>query len=210
MSGTERQATVSDSTREDYLGRFSNVESAVEYENTCLSAIEPCMEGVPECAIRVRAGGEPTPEYWQWLCSQVDLQDDQNGPEPSNDTAPAPEPIERLAWGLQPDVPCVAAWGARAILQDDFRGGLMIDILHDRQANAGPKAELHKLCQWCNDTGLPILRKRIKELGLRPDERRLVVIERPGLRLIANPNASYGYLYICAMLLPTGGKGGAT
>ena len=127
----------------------------------------------------------------------------------SNDTTPAPEPVKRLAWGLQPDVPCVAAWGARAILQDDWRGGLNIDILHDRQDTTGPKPDLHRLCEWCNHTGLPILRKRIKELGIQPRDRTLVVVERPGLRLIANPNASYGYLYICAMLLPTGGKDGS-
>lgn len=118
------------------------------------------------------------------------------------------EPLERLQWGLQPDVPCVAAWGARAIMEGNGHGGYRLDILHDRQAVAGPKAELHKLCTWCNDTGLPLLRKRINELGIQSDERRLVVVERPGLRLIANPNASYGYLYICAMLLPTGGKEG--
>jgi hypothetical protein len=124
----------------------------------------------------------------------------------SNDTTPVIEPIKRLEWGLQPDVPCVAAWGARAIMEGNGHGSYRLDFLHDRQAVAGPKAELHKLCEWCNETGIPALRMRINELGIQPRERTLVVIERPGLRLIANPNASYGYLYICAMLLPTGEK----
>lgn len=28
---------------------------------------------LPECAVAVRDGGEPTTEYWQWLISQAEV-----------------------------------------------------------------------------------------------------------------------------------------
>ena len=92
----------------------------------------------------------------------------------------------------------LAAWGARAI----YTGGY-IDLLPDRQDGKGSEADFKRLMGWLNGPkgALAKLRKLTKSEGLRQDEDRVVVIEQPGFRLVANPNASYGYLYICAMLL---------
>lgn len=43
---------------------------AVELEQQFLSIGRAFL---PQCAIGVLDGGEPTAEYWQWLCSQVEV-----------------------------------------------------------------------------------------------------------------------------------------
>ena len=111
------------------------------------------------------------------------------------------EQARKLEWGLQPDREFVCAWGARAILEQDHAGWCRVDILHDRQSVDGSKEDLRRLVDWVNDTAVPLVRKRIREEGIEPRDRVLIEIDRPGLRLIANPNASYGYLYLCAMVL---------
>lgn len=55
--------------KSDYLALFGNKDAAIEYEDTALSIGN---EYLPECAQAVRDGAEPTPEYWQWLCNEVE------------------------------------------------------------------------------------------------------------------------------------------
>lgn len=105
-----------------------------------------------------------------------------------------------LSWGLDPDRECVACWGARAIYE---KTGGFIDLLWDRKSSDGPEHEKKRLYNWLDAEGLPLLRALVKSEMLQPDERRMLVIERPGFRLIANPNRSFGYLYIGAMTLKT-------
>lgn len=57
-------------TRSDYLSRFDgDTTAAIHYENAALSIGH---EYLPACALLVLADGGDTPEYWQWLCDQVD------------------------------------------------------------------------------------------------------------------------------------------
>lgn len=50
-----------------YVGMFSNRADAIEFENQVLSVGD---EFLPEFAIAVRDGEEPSAEYWQWLKDQ--------------------------------------------------------------------------------------------------------------------------------------------
>lgn len=56
-------------TRESYLDRFVSARVAIEFEHAVLSV---GSEFLPPEARHVRDGGEPSPAYWEWLCSQID------------------------------------------------------------------------------------------------------------------------------------------
>lgn len=90
------------------------------------------------------------------------------------------------------------AWGARAILEEGGR----IDLLPDRQSWKGEPCP--KLARLVNKA-LPASRRRARELArqgqLDLGSSRTVVLHRDresGLVVLANPNASYGYLYLVA------------
>ena len=88
-------------------------------------------------------------------------------------------------------------WGARAIYKDNRS----IDLLHDRQSWVGEKPNEKKLlAQWVNEEGIPRLQRLVKDLYLDPSENRRIHIvdEENGYVISANPNGSYGYLYIAA------------
>lgn len=97
----------------------------------------------------------------------------------------------------------VATWGARAIYT-----GQQIDLLPDRQCWYSPTVEtdevndfggsvpLARLREWINTKGLPFLRKQAHTLY--PDENRTVTFNDGPFHIEANPQASYGYLYIRA------------
>ena len=110
-------------------------------------------------------------------------------------TTPAPAPCER-GWGLAPEPGTRYHWSARTILAD---GG--IDIVWDRTGMEGDytAAERVALCAWL-DVALPVLRSHAARSETFPhgSERREWLIEGDGFRLRANPNASYGYLYLSA------------
>ena len=88
-----------------------------------------------------------------------------------------------------------STWGARAIYTRQ-----QIDLLPDRQGIStsleSDEAARTRLCTWINETGLPYLRKQAK--GLYQDERRTVELTDGSFHIEANPQASYGYLYIRA------------
>lgn len=125
---------------------------------------------------------------------------------------------QRLAWGLAVDMLSVAAWGARAIwdghtteapvlLKSGRRSRTrvervaFIDLLWDRQASEGDEQDRRRLGEWIDTKGMPALRKLVVTEKLHTDERRQLVVADGNYRLIANPNGSYGYLYLCAMLV---------
>ena len=56
-------------TRENFVSKFDSLTEAVEYEHATLNS---GREFLPACAVTVLDGGEPTPEYWAWICGQVD------------------------------------------------------------------------------------------------------------------------------------------
>jgi cytoskeleton bundling-enhancing protein CbeA-like protein len=97
----------------------------------------------------------------------------------------------KLEWGLQPPEGVMACWGARAIFS---RG--TIDLLPDRQGVAGQQEDIKPLVSWLNSKGLPAMRKAVKALGA--DEHKEVKVRSGGFTLVANPRASYGYLYMGA------------
>jgi hypothetical protein len=86
-----------------------------------------------------------------------------------------------------------AAWGARFIFPDD--------LLHDRTGIFGDEAERKALIEWLNGGVLTAARDAARKAGLRPDESREVVLyEDDKGKVVANPNASYGYLYVAGWL----------
>lgn len=98
-------------------------------------------------------------------------------------------------WGLADSSdPTIPSWGARAIYQNSY-----IDILYDRQSLiGGSESDRIKLGDWLNKIGLPALRKLVVTENLYSDERRFIRFEQGGYYIEANPNKSYGYLYIGA------------
>jgi len=88
----------------------------------------------------------------------------------------------------------ISSWGARAIFQDHY-----IDLLPDRQtltAKDDDQAAKDRLRKWINGTGLPFLRKEVKRLY--QDENRTIQFDEGAFHIEANPQSSYGYLYIRA------------
>lgn len=55
-------------TRTQYLALFPSTQAALDHEQACLSIGSQFR---PPCADLVLAGAEPTPDYWQWLASQL-------------------------------------------------------------------------------------------------------------------------------------------
>ena len=96
-------------------------------------------------------------------------------------------------------------WGARAIYRG-FRDDYHIDLLMDRQSVKGmsdpPNEDDEAFIDWVNKTGLPWLRKEVKRIGLSTDENREIVFKEGDYEIKANPNSSYGYLYIGAAQRP--------
>lgn len=105
-----------------------------------------------------------------------------------------------LQFGLSIAVPTTAkaAWGARLIFP--------ADLLHDRQGFYNwDTPEGQRLADWLNKTGA--LKKALTQAKraagrfLHSDDSDLVILYRDGIGIIvANPNASYGYLYVAAWL----------
>ncbi len=113
--------------------------------------------------------------------------------------------MEESTWGLGREAPenATAVWGARAIFN---RGGL-IDIVPDRQGiDRGAPPERKRLIAALRaaDKAIRAKARALSQTGdLEPDTRnRVVLYEDAGLIVIANTNASYGYLYMGAWLKP--------
>lgn len=55
-------------TREQYNSLFASTAEAIEHENAALSIGRDLL---PAPALLVLEGATPTPDYWNWLASQV-------------------------------------------------------------------------------------------------------------------------------------------
>ena len=101
-----------------------------------------------------------------------------------------------------------ATWGARGIFRDKF-----VDLLPDRQTwsladfsedDADPtsccfwdrKAAMKPLSDWIDKKGLPFIREQAK--ALYTDENRTISLDEGKFHVEANPQSSFGYLYIRA------------
>lgn len=103
--------------------------------------------------------------------------------------------ITKVAWGISPPAPKYIAWGARAIYEDNCQ----IDLLWDRQEMlGGTDAERQQFNSWLNQWGLPNLRNKVLSARLRPGEGIQIDYQSYDWVIIANPQRSYGYLYIGA------------
>lgn len=115
----------------------------------------------------------------------------------------------------------VRAWGARAILKNDWekkpvrKKGRVVgydqtlkvrfELLSDRSQYRGPDIdapEAKAFFRWLDEHGIPDLAKAVDEAGLGLDEDRPVTVGKTGdgpkYTVLANPRRSYGYLYIVA------------
>lgn len=114
----------------------------------------------------------------------------------------------RVPWGLQPPADAIVAWGARAIYErvpsvqagrKYAPGYYTFSTLPDRRGLVGGDETAQRaLCAWLSKKGLPALTKLVKAGGPSPDERCEIRVEDGDYVIVANPNASYGYLYIGA------------
>lgn len=101
-------------------------------------------------------------------------------------------------------------WGARAIFEthhDRFTGKCTryIDLVWDRQAMVAgeqPEAAVSAFTKWINEKALPWLRKEVNRRAVEPSDSTELVFQDGLYELRANPNASYGYLYIGAAAQP--------
>lgn len=113
--------------------------------------------------------------------------------------------IDQFYYGYTPAVTGEhrAYWGARAI----WKGGRTWDVLHDRQGfKATDEAALNALLARLNGGILKAAEARLGALGntweVSPSEAREVVLhEDARVRVVGNTNASYGYIYLTAILL---------
>ena len=112
-------------------------------------------------------------------------------------------PTKRLNFGLWYEVPeeVTAAWGARWIFPNDQ--------LYDRQDIFGHNTEMgKKLVAWLNADGAAHLcsaRNNAKKMAqnrdlLQSGNQTIILFEDATGIIKGNPNASYGYLYVCAYL----------
>lgn len=104
-------------------------------------------------------------------------------------------PADHLMPGAAPKL----WWGARAIYKPDAKlTSLMIELLPDRQQFNHYEKACVSLASWINRRGLGKLRKELRLNFVAPDADRLVWVVDKDFNLIANPKASYGYLYLAA------------
>ena len=114
------------------------------------------------------------------------------------------EEQKKPAWGahwLLPDN-WTAAWGARAIADEEFRARSeqykpamhIANVLPDRQAGAGKNEDLLLLRKWINKKLLPI--KMLYD-G-RSEE--ITILDDGEFHARWTPNKSYGYIYIVAWM----------
>ena len=109
------------------------------------------------------------------------------------------------SWGYSPAMTHehAAYWGARAI----WRGDGPMDLLPDRQSVlARSEADAKRLVVLLNAGARAAANRRLAALANRwevsPREAAEVVLHDDGtVRIVANTNASHGYLYVTAQLL---------
>lgn len=94
-------------------------------------------------------------------------------------------------------------WGARAIFKPALgRSSYVVELLSDRMSFSPQALIDHKgrkqFVRWLDKKGLPTLRKEIYASSLGVEDQRLVIIQKDGFTLLANPLASHGYLYLIA------------
>lgn len=106
-----------------------------------------------------------------------------------------------LGWGLRPAEGVKNWWGARGIYRDKC-----LDLLHNRMSFMGFPSEaadgtdVQKLDKWLSTKALPYLRSWLEHSGNAPmsGERLDIFVVGDGYVLRANPNRSYGYMYLVA------------
>lgn len=115
-----------------------------------------------------------------------------------------------LSFALQPREQDQVVWGCRAIFTRRYDRSnklqIGIDIVHDRQNCKAredvrnPEEEKATLIRFLNrktKNWHKHLLKLVKEECLMPDEHREISFEMDGYLIRANPQKSFGYLYIC-------------
>ncbi len=112
------------------------------------------------------------------------------------------EPVPSFQYLFEIPPGLTAMWSARAIYT--VKPEPYIDILPDRQCMYGENQsqEAKDLCEWLNKAGIKGLQSMCKQLGIAPNESRIVEYSGDGFIIRGNPNSSYGYLYIVAYRIP--------
>lgn len=91
-------------------------------------------------------------------------------------------------------------WGARAL----YEGGAC-NLLGDRQGwhpvFGGTAEQRRSFWDWLRSTGLPALRRWIRERGVESNSAAIFEFSDGQHHLRASPNQSYGYVYIAAWRL---------
>jgi hypothetical protein len=118
------------------------------------------------------------------------------------------------AWGIAPPDEATLCFGARAIYKLTTRTAnkrtgrvettATIELLHDRSdLVGGSEKERRVFVRWLNRVGFKHLRKECERRFVDPRGHKLVTIPGDDFTIVADPRASYGYLYIGAWRTPT-------
>ena len=105
-----------------------------------------------------------------------------------------------LQWGLERKFSSdeyLACWGARAIWSENRN---FIDLLWDRQDMQGTSEGKTLLTDWLNSIGFIELKRRMDDAKLTQNQNKLIIQSSGPFTITANPNSSYGYLYITATM----------
>lgn len=105
----------------------------------------------------------------------------------------------RLGYGADKHVPeeVTCAWGARLIFPDD--------LVWNRQDAFGPEEEKQALQTWLNGGALKHALSEARRLADEyaigdADDCMFTLLDCPHGTIVANPQGSYGYLYVAAWL----------
>lgn len=99
---------------------------------------------------------------------------------------------ERLSWGYFFPASATGAVGARLILEP----GGYLSTVPGRTAFSGRELDEEASAETGRLKIVPTLEKFFGENGIRTDSDAIVYGENEGYRLLATPNASYGYVYL--------------
>ena len=97
-------------------------------------------------------------------------------------------------------------WNARAI----FKGShdpkkVVVDLLWDRMGWEGslPKDTREELAAWLNIKGMKMLREKLAAKNVGGADKCTIMVSDAPFYIYADPNSSYGYLYIAAWKEPS-------
>jgi hypothetical protein len=92
-------------------------------------------------------------------------------------------------------------WNARAIFKGSHTlNRVVVDLLGDRMGWEGslPEPTRKEIADWLNTKGMKMLKEKLAEKHVGGADKCTITVSDDPFYLYADPNSSYGYLYIAA------------